>query len=121
MKCIRCGCELETTLESLIDSNAKIIGYGAAAKGMTLLNYMELPIDFIIDDNPLKQGLYCPGTNIPIMAISEIAQYTSSKLVIIPLAWNFFTEIKSRIQKMNLPNNIRWVKYFPKVQLTANV
>lgn len=114
--------ELKILLESIDNVHTKIIGYGAAAKGMTVLNYMDLPMDFIIDDNPLKQGLYSPGTDIPIVSILDLkVYYDAIDLVFVPLAWNFFTEIKSRIQKMNLPNKIRWVKYFPKVQITENI
>ena len=43
----------------------KVIGYGAAAKGNTFLNFADVSLDYIIDDNPLKQGLKTPGTNIP--------------------------------------------------------
>ena len=44
----------------------RVVGYGAAAKGMTLLNASGIHLDAVIDDNPLKQGLYCPGTTIPV-------------------------------------------------------
>ena len=41
-----------------------VIGYGAAAKGNTFLNFTDVKLDYVIDDNELKQGLYTPGTNI---------------------------------------------------------
>jgi DNA polymerase/3'-5' exonuclease PolX len=44
----------------------KLIGYGAAAKGMTFLNFADIKLDFIIDDNELKHHLYTPGKNILI-------------------------------------------------------
>ena len=65
-----------------------IAGYGAAAKGMTLINFGNLYLDFIIDDNPLKQGLFCPGSNIPVVDINFLDQVSDLKVVFIPLAWN---------------------------------
>jgi hypothetical protein len=61
--------ELKSVIKSYIDQGYKVIGYGAAAKGNTLLNYINQPLDLIIDDNPLKQNMYAPGTNSPIKSI----------------------------------------------------
>jgi SAM-dependent methyltransferase len=46
----------------------RIVGYGAAAKGMTLINASKIQLDCVIDDNPLKKGLYCPGTSISVVS-----------------------------------------------------
>ena len=56
-------------IQSAREDGYTIIGYGAAAKGMTLLNFADVKLDYIIDDNPLKQNLYTPGTNIEIKSI----------------------------------------------------
>jgi len=92
----------------------KVIGYGAAAKGMTLLNYAKIKPDMIVDDNPMKIGLFTPGSNIKIdspLVLKEIEE----SVVIVPLAWNFYDEIKNRVNLYrNNPADI-WVRYFPEL------
>lgn len=108
--------ELKSKLDDYRNTTTlPIVGYGAAAKGMTLLNYAKIDLDFIVDDNPLKQGLFTPGMNIPIVGSEKILNEKTT--VFVPLAWNFFDEIKSKI-KENRPNtNDLFVKYFPKVEV----
>ncbi len=84
-------------LEFLIDAkrNGKqIAGYGAPAKGNTLLNYCGIGsefIDFTVDLSPHKQGKYLPGTHIPVYAPEEIIQHKPDYLIILP--WNIKDEI----------------------------
>ena len=52
-----------------------VIGYGAAAKGNTLLNFADVKLDYIIDDYELNQGLYTPGTNIEIKSVVLLKEY----------------------------------------------
>lgn len=94
-----------------------VVGYGAAAKGMTLLNFGKIHLDFIIDDNPMKDGLYTPGLNIPINSIKILNDLTREKIVFVPLAWNFFDEIKNRIEKVRKLKNDVFVKYFPSIDI----
>lgn len=54
----------------------KIVGYGAAAKGNTVLNYTKLGLDYIVDDNPLKHKLYTPGQRIPVVSKEILEQET---------------------------------------------
>lgn len=71
-----------------------IIGFGASARSSTYLNYCMLTADAItavIDNNLLKQGLYTPGSNIPIVSI-EKGMSLKPELIFI-LAWNFKDEI----------------------------
>jgi SAM-dependent methyltransferase len=97
--------------------NYRIVGYGAAAKGMTLINAGNLYFDFVIDDNPMKQGKYCPGSHIPVVSIDELDKYEDESIIFIPLAWNFFDEISSKIKaKRNNPKD-KFLKYFPKVTI----
>ena len=84
----------------------KCIGFGAAAKGQTVLCYGEIGLDYIIDENPLKIGLFSPKMDIPIVSIDHFINDTNSlenvnenKYVILILAWNFATEIKEKIRK----------------------
>jgi SAM-dependent methyltransferase len=96
----------------------KIVGYGAAAKGNTLLNYLGIQLDLIIDDNPLKQNLYTPGTKILIKGPNAIREFSlDDKIVFMPLAWNFFTEISNRIKTIRNMNQDVFLKYFPKVEI----
>jgi 2-polyprenyl-3-methyl-5-hydroxy-6-metoxy-1,4-benzoquinol methylase len=97
-KCKEKITKLYEVVELHRQQNFKVIGYGAAAKGMTYLNASGAKLDFIVDDNPLKQGKLTPGTNIPIVSSDELKKHNEPCLFI-PLAWNFFDEIKEKIQK----------------------
>jgi hypothetical protein len=73
---------------------ATIVGYGAPAKGNTLLNYCGVRTDFLdytVDRSPHKQGLYLPGTRIPIHPPERIAQTRPDYVLILP--WNLKEEI----------------------------
>jgi SAM-dependent methyltransferase len=71
-----------------------IVGYGAPAKGNTLLNYCGVGTDFIdytVDRSPHKQGLYLPGSRIPIHAPHRITETKPDYVLILP--WNLKDEI----------------------------
>jgi SAM-dependent methyltransferase len=109
---------LKSTIEQYRNDGFKIIGYGAAAKGNTLLNYIDTPLDLIIDDSPLKQNLYAPGTCSPIKSIDSLNGYSETdRILFIPLAWNFFTEISQRIRSVRNEEHDVFLKYFPKVYI----
>jgi 2-polyprenyl-3-methyl-5-hydroxy-6-metoxy-1,4-benzoquinol methylase len=96
-----------------------LVGYGAAAKGNTLLNFADIQLDVIIDDNPLKQGKFTPGTSVTIVSLDYLSkQGEDVKLLFVPLAWNFFKEIKSKIQSVRTNPNDYFVKYFPEVEVS---
>ena len=79
--------------------NKKIVGYGAAAKGNTFLNYCNIgnqSLEYVVDISPHKQGLYLPGTHIPIFHPDKIMQ-TKPDYVII-LAWNLKEEIMEQMK-----------------------
>lgn len=82
-----------------------IIGFGSTAKSNTLLNYNNIDndlIDFIIDENALKQGMLTPGGNIPIMNVDILATLKDEeeKYLIVVFAWNFFDEIYEKLTKL---------------------
>lgn len=108
---------LKKTIESYKNDGYSIIGYGAAAKGMTLLNFGNIQMDFIIDDNPLKHGLLTPGTNIPITGIDFLKDIDSEKILFIPLAWNFYEEIYKRIKNVRTNDDDLFLKYFPDIKI----
>lgn len=81
-------------------NNGKLIaGYGAAAKGNTLLNFCNISkalLQFIVDKNPMKQGLYCPGSKIPILDEKKIREEKPDFIVIFP--WNIKDEIIDQLK-----------------------
>lgn len=101
--------------ELLNYTDAITIGYGAAAKGNTLLNFGQINLDYIVDDNPLKQGLYTPGRKIKIISIDQVEDIIGNKPIVwIPLSWNFFDEIKNKV-KSKRKEITTFIKYFPKL------
>ena len=85
---------------------------------MTFLNFADTTLDIIIDDNPLKQNLYTPGTNILIKSVDYIKTYKpEEKILYVPLAWNFYNEIKERILKVRDNSNDLFLKYFPTLKI----
>jgi 2-polyprenyl-3-methyl-5-hydroxy-6-metoxy-1,4-benzoquinol methylase len=100
-------------LQKLRDDGYHIIGYGAAAKGNTLLNYINFRLDYIIDDSYMKWGYRTPGQDIEIHNIDLLNKVNFEKIVFVPLAWNFYTEIKQRINAVRDTTNDVFVRYFP--------
>jgi 2-polyprenyl-3-methyl-5-hydroxy-6-metoxy-1,4-benzoquinol methylase len=88
-------------LSFLIDAKAQgkaIAAYGAPAKGNTLLNYCGVGTDFIgytVDRSPYKQGLFLPGTHIPILHPEQIRETKPDYLLILP--WNLKEEIMAQM------------------------
>jgi hypothetical protein len=96
----------------------KLVGYGAAAKGNTLLNFAKFDLDAIIDDNPLKQNLYSPGSHIPVVGIDYLDSIPKDQPVLfVPLAWNFFNEIKRRVLARRDLEIDQFIRYFPQVRV----
>ncbi len=86
--------DLLLELIKLKNKGGKIVGYGAAAKGNTLLNYCGARtdiIDYVVDRNPYKVGKYLPGTHIPVKHIDNIKKDKPDYLFILP--WNLKNEI----------------------------
>ena len=82
--------ELNSLLREFKDAGKMIAGFGAPAKATTLMHHFNIGpeiLDFIVDDSPLKQGLYSPGLHIPIFHPSVI--YSKKPEVVLILAWNF--------------------------------
>ena len=105
-------------VEQSKDEGYMIVGYGAAAKGMTFLNFTNIKPDVIIDDNELKHHLYTPGTNVVIKPNGFLKQYEErDRILFIPLAWNFYDEIRKRILKVRDNKNDKFLRYFPSVKV----
>ena len=92
---------LNTWQQKLLNKDTKLVGYGAAAKGMTVLNSLKVPmrLDYIADDSKMKQGYYATNQKYRIVAPNKLNESTEP-LAIYVLAWNFIDEIKERVSKI---------------------
>ena len=106
--------ELVTLLNDLKHAKKTVAGYGAPAKGNTLLNFCGIDSDtlaYTVDKNPLKVGLYTPGTHIPVLPVSTVLDRQPDYLLI--LAWNFADEIMEQ-QREYQKNGGRFIVPIPK-------
>ena len=94
-------------ITSLKNNKKTIVGYGSPAKATTALNFYNISkeIDFIIEDNSLKQEKFLPGVKIPIKNKKFLKQKPDYLLV---LAWNFFEDIKKN--NKDLAKNVISIK-----------
>lgn len=94
------GTALNNLLKKLKNDGKTISGFGAPAKATTLMYHFGIDdtiIDFIVDDNPLKQGLFTPGMHIPVL--SSDALYEKKPDFLLILAWNFAESIMKNHEK----------------------
>ena len=91
--------QLRELVNGLKSEGKSIAGYGAPTKATTLLTHFELGsvLDFLVDDNPLKQGLFSPGHHIPVVAADEM--YARQPDFVLILAWNFADSIMQQHQR----------------------
>lgn len=90
-------CDLLEFMITAKREGKRIAGYGAPAKGNTLLNFCGIGKDFIdytVDRSPAKQGHFLPGTHIPICATERIAETRPDYILVLP--WNIKDEIMDR-------------------------
>ena len=86
--------QLQTMLKEL-SKTKKIAGYAASAKGNTLLNYCRIDcLDYILDHMKAKQGLFTPGTHLPIVS-AEYAEQNPPDYFLM-LAWNYEKQILAK-------------------------
>ena len=89
--------DLGARLRSLLDTRrraGRIAAYGASAKGSTLLNYFGIgseTIDFVADRSTVKQGLFTPGTHLPVLPPEVLLERMPESVLL--LTWNFADEI----------------------------
>jgi 2-polyprenyl-3-methyl-5-hydroxy-6-metoxy-1,4-benzoquinol methylase len=94
-----------------------VVGYGAAAKGNTLLNYCGIRTDFIdytCDRSPHKQGKFLPGTHIPIYSPDKIAETKPDYVLILP--WNLKEEVTQQLSYIREWGG-KFVVPIPKVEM----
>lgn len=107
-------------LEFLVQAkkeNKKVIAYGAAAKGNTLLNYAGIKndlIEFVVDKSPHKQGKYLPASHIPIVKESKIEKFQPEYILILP--WNIKDEVIDQLRYVK-QWNCKFVVAVPKFSI----
>ena len=90
--------ELLSFLVDARKAKRQVVGFGAAAKGNTLLNYAGVSadwIDYCVDSSPHKQGLCLPGSRIPVLPPSRVADTQPDYLLILP--WNLRDEVMGQM------------------------
>lgn len=109
--------DLTALLTKLKSEGKKIIGYGAPAKGNTLLNYFNLGngfIDYITDTTPAKQGMFTPGTYIKI--VNPDILETESPDFILLLSWNYAKAILEKEKKLR-DRGVKFIIPVPEVKV----
>lgn len=90
---------LAACLREVERAGGRIIGYGAAAKANTLLNFCPeeaARLSCVLDRSPLKHGRYSPGTHLPVKPVEEWRHSGATHILI--LAWNFKDEIMRQLR-----------------------
>jgi len=91
---------LHKLIKDLKADNKTIAGFGAPTKATTLMSHFGIDeniLDFIVDDNPLKQGLYTPVSHIPVLSADALYERRPDYVMI--LAWNFANPIMQMHKK----------------------
>src|SRR5919109_1410406 len=109
--------DLHSTLNLFRKEGKRVVGYGAPAKGNTLLGFLEIGpqlLEYIVDRSPLKQGLYTPGMHIPVVPPERLIADQPDYVLL--LAWNFVEEIALQ-QAEYLGRGGKFIVPVPKVQI----
>ena len=98
-------------LYTLLSNKYRIIGVGASAKGITILNFLNddfkncnIKIECLIDENPLKIGKTISSIDMEIKTFDYVKN--KKKILFILFAWNFKKELIDKINKLNVTNSI---------------
>jgi SAM-dependent methyltransferase len=96
---------------------SKVAAYGAAAKGNTLLNFAGVRPDllpYVVDRNPRKQGMYMPGSRIPIVEEAQLERDRPDRILILP--WNLREELQNQLAYAG-QWNAQFVTAIPRIQI----
>ena len=105
------------TLIKIKTRNKLILGYGAAAKGNTLLNYAGVKKDLlpcVFDASKSKQGKYLPGSHVPILPVEKIPEQSADYILILP--WNIKGEIISQLKGV-VGKKVKFVTAIPSLEI----
>jgi nucleoside-diphosphate-sugar epimerase/2-polyprenyl-3-methyl-5-hydroxy-6-metoxy-1,4-benzoquinol methylase len=109
LKCLQYKNDFSNKVIKYKLQDKQVIAFGSTAKSMTVFNFCRLTnkhIDFMIDENKLKQGLLTPGSNIIVCPMSDLKDIYKDCVILIT-AWNFYKEIKEKIQNKLVELNIK--------------
>jgi SAM-dependent methyltransferase len=109
--------DLRQEVDRIKAEGSRLAGYGAPAKGNTLLCFLEIgpdTVDYIADRSPLKQGRYTPGTHIPVVPAQRLVEDQPEYTLL--LAWNFADEVL-RQQSEYRERGGRFILPVPKVEI----
>ena len=108
--------EIRELFNRLSNEKKRIFGYGAPAKSSTMINSIGLDnsnIELIMEDSPLKQGLFTPGSHIPITGPEILQDETPDYLMI--FAWNYADEIIAKVEEKH--PNLDYIIPMPNLRL----
>jgi len=106
--------ELNNFLVQQRDNGKKVVAFGAAAKGNTLLNFSKIDsslVQYVCDNAVSKQGKYLPGSHIPIVDPIKIKNDNPDYILI--FAWNIKDEIKDNISLISNNTKFKYVSFIP--------
>ncbi len=109
--------EFAAMLKRLKSQGHSIAGFGSPAKATTLMYHLGVGpglIDFIVDDSPLKQGLYTPGLHVPVLPADALYERKPDYVVI--LAWNFAKPIMEKHEAFSEAGG-QFIVPLPKVEI----
>ena len=104
-------------VRQLKSQGKSISGYGAPAKGNTLINFCAFTpsqIDFVVDDNPLKQNLFTPGARIPVVPAEYLLDHPTDCVIL--FAWNFAEEIIRKLEVLQ-KKRVQFIVPLPKPRI----
>lgn len=110
--------ELTKLLHSLKSDGKTIAGYGAPARGNTLLNYCKIGtgvLDYIVDDSPLRQNKFTPGTHIPIISVDRFRKENPDYALL--LAYGGYTETILKKEDGFIKNGGKFIIPLPEVKI----
>ena len=108
--------DLIDELARIKKSGKTVAGYGAAAKGNTLLNYAGIKadtIDYVVDRNPRKQGNYLPGSHIPIVSEDYLRKNPPDVLLVLP--WNLAVELSQQLEYLRM-QGVKFLRAIPSLE-----
>jgi SAM-dependent methyltransferase len=107
---------LKFFLQQQHQAGRKVVAYGAAAKGNTLLNYAGIGVELlpvVFDAARSKQGKFLPGSHIPIKHPEELPDYKPNLVLVLP--WNLSTEIRAQL-KPQLADSCELIVAIPRLK-----
>jgi SAM-dependent methyltransferase len=107
---------VHNTINEYKNKGFDLVGFGAAAKGIVMLNFFSINLNYVLDENSLKIGKYIGGVDTIIKNINDVELENKTCFVI--LAWNFFDEIVTKIKNRWPDKEYVFLRVFPNVDIS---